>query len=536
MPKPDAPPCPRCGSPMMRSGKAQSGRQRWRCQSRVNGEAVMCYQTTDPDAPPRKQNFTAADIKPKFDLPIKGAKSLVITWAQNATPVQKPVLASLLRFCEVNNAALVVIPGRYKNPTSRWSKSQENAEYWAPELTPYLMNQRRVINDNLLLAADLKIQPTKQSPLSGKEALAGGRSAIIGHPKAQMRAIATPQHAMPMVLRTTGAVTVKNYTDTDTGKGAESHHRYGAIVVEGIGRSRYHMRRISCMADGRFIDLDKLYMPEGVEPAPPYEALICGDAHYRFADPAVVKATFGNGGNTGNAGKGGSMAERLNPKRIIFHDLMDAYAVNPHHQGNPFIALAKERAGFNVLEKEVRETIAWAESMIGDREAFIVPSNHDDMVSRYVMRTDWRQDLPNAEFYLETALHMARSARMEANGAAYLDPFQYWVERLRTAPHLKCLPRGRSMQVKGWELGMHGDNGPNGARGTVKNLSRIGTKVVSGHGHSPAEEEGHLRVGTMTFLKLEYNAGPGSWLNTHGAIDALGKPHLFTVLDGEWCA
>lgn len=526
MPKADAPPCPRCGKPMMRSSKAQSGRQRWRCQSRVNGVPVMCYQTTDPTKPPRDQKQNSSDTNPVFSQDVKGAKTLVITWAQNATPVQKPVLASLLRYCEANNAILIVIPGRYKNPTSRWTTSQENAEHWAPELTPYLMNQRRVINDNLLLAADIKIQPTRQSPLSGKEALAGGRSAIIGHPKAQMRAVATPQHALPMVLRTTGAVTLKNYTDTDTGKGAESHHRYGALVVEGIGRSRYHMRRISCMADGRFIDLDRLYTPEGIEDAPPYEALICGDAHYRFADPAVVKATFGAGG----------MAEVLDPKKIIFHDLMDAYAVNPHHAGNPFVALAKERAGFNVLEDEVAETIAWAESLVGDREAWIIPSNHDDMVSRYVMRTDWRQDLPNAEFYLETALHMARSARMEENGAAYLDPFQFWVERLRSKPNLKCLPRGRSMQVKGWELGMHGDQGPNGARGSVKNLSRIGTKVVSGHGHSPAEEEGHLRVGTMTYLKLEYNAGPGSWLNTHGAIDALGKPHLFTVMGGEWRA
>ena len=419
---------------------------------------------------------------------------------------------------------LVVIPGRYKNPTSRWTRSQQNEETWAAEVQPYLHNQRRTLNEAILLLGDVKIQPTAQSPVSGKEALVGGRSAIIGHPKAQMRCVATPQHALPMILRTTGAVTVKNYTDSNAGKGAEGHHRYGALVVELVGKKKFHMRRLSCMADGRFIDLDKMYSPEGITEAPPYEALICGDAHYRFADPKVVKATFGAGG----------IAERFNPKKVIFHDLIDAYAVNPHHEGNPFIALAKERAGFNMLEDELRETVAWAEKLAGDRETWIVPSNHDDMVSRYVMRTDWRQDLPNAEFYLETALHMAKSAKMQENGASYLDPFQYWAERLKTSANLKCLPKGKSLQIKTWELGMHGDAGPNGSRGTIKNLSRIGTKVVSGHGHSPAEEEGHLRVGTMTYLKLEYNSGPGSWLNAHGAIDALGKPHLIVIVDGKF--
>lgn len=483
----------------------------------------MCYQTTDPAAAPRDQKYKATEKRQKFSRSVKHER-LFVTWAQNATPVQKPVLDSMLQFCKANGAELVVIPGRYKNPTSRWSKSQENEEVWAPEVMPYLCNERKVINDSLVLLADIKVQPTAQSPVSGKEALAGGRSAIIGHPKAQMRCIATPQHSMPMILRTTGAVTVKNYTDSNAGKGAESHHRYGGLIIERVGRTRFHMRRVSCMADGRFIDLDKLYTPEGVEDAPPYEAIAFGDAHYRFADPKVVKATFGKGG----------LVDRVNPKTLVFHDLLDAYAVNPHHQGNPFVALAKEREGFNVLEKETRETISWAESLIGDREAWIVPSNHDDMMSRYIMRTDWRQDLPNAEFYLETALHMARSAKMAQNGATYLDPFQFWTERLRTKPNLKCLPKGKSLQIKGWEFGMHGDEGPNGFRGSVKNLSRIGTKVVSGHGHTPAEEEGHLRVGTMTYLRLEYNSGPGSWLNAHGAIDALGKPHLFAIVDGKF--
>ena len=70
---------------------------------------------------------------------------------------------------------------------------------------------------------------------------------------------------------------------------------------------------------------------------------------------------------------------------------------------------------------------------------------------------------------------------------------------------------------------MHGDRGPNGARGSAKNLRRIGIKSVIGHSHSPQISEGCYQVGTSSRLKLEYNEGPSGWLNTHCVIHADGK-------------
>ena len=50
---------------------------------------------------------------------------------------------------------------------------------------------------------------------------------------------------------------------------------------------------------------------------------------------------------------------------------------------------------------------------------------------------------------------------------------------------------------------MHGDKGPNGARGSIRNLRRIGIRSVIGHTHSPGIDEGCYQVGTSTRLRLE---------------------------------
>lgn len=520
-------PCPKCGQPdsLTRNGTYPNGKPKWTCKDQ-HGTRTLCYTTGDPSAPYRghdgKPKRASERPKPaRHQIALGGVKRMVVTWAQNSTPVHQGFLTALKAYCAEHDAQLIVIPGRYKNPTSQWTESQDNAEQWAAELTPYLHNQRKKLNANLILAADVKTQPTAVSPTTGFDALTGGESCILGHPKVQLRTVPTPQNRMPKILTTTGAITLPNYTDSSAGKKGEFHHSFGAVSLE-LGTKIFHLRHLSPRKDGAFIDLDRAYYPDGrAEAAPRWQAIVFGDAHYRFADPQVVAATFNE------------LVPLLDPQVLVWHDLLDSYAVTPHHLGNPLIALAKYRAGFNDIAVEVNETVTWLRHCSAGRKAYVVPSNHDNMLARWIMSADWRADPANAEFYLETALHMARSARMEAQGATYLDPFQYWVQRmLKPGDDIHCL--NGPLTIGGIELSMHGDRGPNGARGTVKNLSRLGVKVISGHGHSPAIEEGHTRTGTMTYLSLEYTEGPGSWLNAHGAIDAFDRRHLFIIVDGAF--
>ena len=516
--------CPKCGNRKLRKTAATtiSGKPIWACRNGTR--RGYCYRTTDPDRAVRKPGSgdpAERQVIPKRKLT---GERFVVTWAQNATPVHAGFFKALLAYCRHNDAELIVIPGRYKNPTSQWTMSQDNAERWAPELAPYLFAQRRNLNSNITLIGDIKIQPTRQQPLTGKEGFTHTESGIFGHPKLSMRVVPTPQNRMPKIMTTTGAVTEANYTDTDAGKMGEFHHVLGAVVVEIANNKIFHMRHVNYSTKyGAFIDLDRVYNSDGkTRKAPPYEAIVFGDAHYRFADPEVVEATFSK------------LCKRLRPKKLVWHDLLDGYSVSPHHQGNPFIAYAKLQSGFDDARDEVDSTIDWMAKFGRGYENFIVPSNHDDMLKRWVIREDWKRDPVNAEFYLETALNMLRSTRMSETGTETLDPFQMIVESRDGLGSVTCVPINGSLVIAGIECSLHGDKGPNGARGSIKNLRRIGPKVIIGHSHTPGIDEGAYQTGTLTRSEAEYTGPVGSWLNTHCSIDAFGKSHLQAWVAGAF--
>lgn len=462
--------------------------------------------------------------------PARGQKRFIFTAAQNSTPVDPEWWAVLQAVAAETGAEIRILPIRYKNPTSAWTGSQRNAEHWVSELDGLLVNTRVALNPNLYLLADIKIQPTAADPVGAGDlaAISGASSAIVGHPKIQTRSIATPQSRMAKLLMTTGACTVENYSDTRAGRVGAFHHSLSAVLVELDGK-RFYARRLhydrkskSATDHARGVR----YTAKGPEAAPRALALVLGDLHRDFADPAVLAATFGPGG----------LVERARPRHIIYHDIVDGYSVNPHHRGNPFNRVAKRRSSADDVRAEIERCAAFLrEHTYPETQNVVVASNHDNFVSRWISAADWRDDPTNAEFYLETALEMVRGTRLGPGGLQCPDPFAYWLGRAGL-PQTRVLGGDESLLLGGVELGMHGDRGPNGARGSIRNLRRIGVKSVVGHSHSPGEDEGSTQVGTSTRLRLEYNGGPSSWLNAHAIVGADGKRQLVVIVDGKFTA
>ena len=512
----NTPSCPNCGLAMQMAGTNRSGSKRWRCAP----GGVYCGGLTTSGEGKNKVRK-----EPQFHRPIgRETQRFIVTSAQNATPIHEGFWSSLKQAAASLSADLVVIPIRYKNPTSRWTASQKNEEWWHEDVVPFLYNQRKKLNPNLVLVGDVKTQPTNSQPLSGFEGLTGGESCIIGHTKLQLKTVPVPAGKFPKILTTTGACTVPNYTDTRAGKLGAFHHTLGAVLVEVVGRL-FFMRQLIGTSDGSFIDLDKEYTPMGVKQAPPALGLVMGDTHVRFADPKVMEATFGKGG----------IVDVTNPQTLVWHDVLDGYANNPHHIGNPFVSVAKTNAGYGDVRAEVEEAIETVDRLTGkNRKSVIVDSNHNNFLSRWVNRADWKSEPLNAEFYLETALAMVQSTKMTSGGTKYVDPFAHWVAKLSANENVRVLDVDESFSLAGIECGMHGDRGPNGSRGSIKNLSRLGPKTIIGHSHSPGINEGCYQTGTSTPLRLEYTQGPSSWLNTHVIVYASGKRSLITIIDGEW--
>lgn len=464
---------------------------------------------------------------PVFKHSLGGATTILVTAAQNATPVHKDFLKSMEEMCNhVNASDLLVIPFRYKNPTSQWSSSQENADFWDEKLTPYLCNTRKKLSKHLVVLGDVKVQPTASSPLTGFNAFTHGESAILGHTKLQFTTVPRPQGSMPKILTTTGAVTVPNYTDTRNGKLGEFHHTLGACVVQLSGK-KFHIHQINAQKKtGEFIHLRNHYTPNGVKRSARYKALIMGDWHHDFHSPAVERATFGKGG----------LIELLEPEQLGWHDVNDNYACNPHTAGNIFETIAKVQNNRNSIREELERA---AEFVVANTPrnctSFIVPSNHNDFLARWIVGTDPRTTPANFKFWCETALHMANETGLDLSGANYPDPFVYWMKRIiGERARVLVLERGDSHMIGGIECGLHFDKGPNGTRGSRKNLCRIGVKTVGGHGHGPGIEEGAYQGGTSTG-ELRYARGsPSNWMNTHVAIDPLDKRCLFNIIGDEF--
>ncbi len=508
--------------------KTPTGKIRWECRSggRSNAE-TYCYSTTRAGATAaRDQQGRTDGGRPRvFRRALRSTKVFIITAAQNGTPIHEPFWRCLQTAAKHRGGELLVVPIRYKNPTSRWSASQANEEWWAEEVTPFLWNVRKSLNENLILLGDVKTQPTASSPLTGFDAISGGCSAILGHTKVQLKCVAAPSHRMAKIMTTTGACTVANYTDSKAGKLGAFHHSLAAVIVEVVGR-RFHLRQLHYDSRTQSVtDLGTRYRETKVEAAPRPLALVMGDTHVDAISKEVDSATFGPRG----------IVAQLRPLHLVWHDLLDGYSVNPHHAGNPFIAAAKAASGSGNVEAEVRRACRFVKdhTPAGTRSV-VVPSNHDDFLRRWIVQHDWKADPLNAAFYLRTALAMLEAVRSDGTGTHYPSPFPMVFPTIVDTSNIQLLRGNESFALAGVELGMHGDRGPNGARGSITNHRRLGVRSVIGHSHTPGIDEGAYQVGTSTALRLEYNGGPSSWLNAHCVLHADGKRQLVVIVDGHW--
>jgi len=464
---------------------------------------------------------------------ISGFKRYVITSAQNGTPIHQGFFQSIGVYCEENDAKLVVIPYRYKNPTSVFDQS--HADFWAPSITPFLVTELVRLSNNFVLMANVKIQPTAIEPLSGFDGYTGLDSAIVGHPKIHLKTVPTPAQELPKILTTTGSITIPNYTDSKAGWKGEFHHSLAAVILEIDDDGDSHVRHIhGDDATGNFYDLDKHYTSDGVSTSERICALITGDTHAEFMDDGVADATYL---------LDSSITNILRPEVIVRHDVEDFYARNHHHRGNDLIAFGKHHFGRNNVEDSLQVTADFIDITTHPEAVnIIVKSNHDEALDRWLREADPKSDPENAILYHYLKLNQLENVKMTETGFRSIDPFEFWClnpkngKGLRAVSQTKFLKRDESFSVAGVELGFHGDKGPNGAKGSIKAFSKIGPKTIIGHSHSPGIYEGCYQVGVSARLDLEYTSGPSSWLHTHCLVYPDGSRTLINIINGKWRA
>ncbi len=511
--------CKKCGNEGMKKDglttNVGSQKQRYRC----NG---CGFKTTAPcKTVPKLPNV----VPMRDTLPV--AKRYIITSAQNATPVHKPTWKAILQAAAYYDAELVVIPGRYKNPTSQWTQNNKDHEWWAPEVAPYLyrLKQWTKLNERLVLAGDMKVEWAAHAPLNGMDGLTKDRSGIIGHGSRAMRTIPTPQHRHPKQMYTTGTVTERNYTDTKRGRIADFNHCLGGLLVE-LNGDTFHVRELNATKNGSFIDLDLEFTAKEVRLAPPALALAMGDSHIRWIKEGVVKATFT---------APDSMMKLMTPRNLFWHDVIDFHSRNWHHENDPVTQYAKWKFGKECVRTEIEEGMAFVNEHTPDNcEAYVVSSNHERGIKKWLKTADWKKDPVNADLIIELQKMMKDTARMTRGGVACDDPFIFEAKK-SAKPNVRFLELGESKVLADVEYTFHGDIGPNGSRGTTRNLSKLGVKVTKAHNHTAEIIDGCYSVGKSTGM-LEYEEGsPSSHSNTHAGQYANGKRAMFTIINERYC-
>lgn len=443
------------------------------------------------------------------------AQTCVITAAVNATKAHGPFLRTLELYCAQRGAQLIVIPMRYRNPTRREEVGDD--EWWDDRLAPYLTHNRTKIAKNLVVLADIKVQPTAINPLQGWLTVSGTASAILGHTKIALRSVATKVGDPAKLVLTTGACTIEQYSDTNAGKKGEFHHTLGAVVVEVDGAAN-HIRHICPMKDGSFIDLATKYSAKGMQPAPQADVLVMGDVHAEMADPRVHAATK-------------QLAELIRPKHLVLHDVLNFGSAS--HHAKYFEKFRRVVTGTSSVLKELQVTAAHVDELAGlaDRTV-MVGSNHHDHFTQWLEKSEHANDLENALVYHET-----KTAMLDAiHRGGHCDPFQYWMDKLmKNNERLTWLKPGESFAKHGIEYGWHGHKGPNGARGSTKGFATIGAKVTKGHSHGAEIIDGAHSVGTSSNLRMGYNEdSPSAWTHTHDITYANGKRTLVHCIGGRF--
>ena len=415
---------------------------------------------------------------------------------------------------------IAINPVNYKNPTSQREEKRNKRERWFdPQLEEYMIsNELRPHPDVAIMTT--KTQATVHNPLPAR--LSGRtqhRSAVFGHPQLTMRTVPTPQAHLPKILYASGSITTKNYSDTTSGDMGRFHHTLGGVIVE-IRGDRFHMREVTWDGEG-FTDLDRRYTERGVSDAPSPQALVMGDIHAPgFYAPNVDKATFGPYG----------IYEMLAPQRLVLHDLADNRSVNPHEVLNALTQAARTKAGLSSLERELAGVAEFLNNLPEFDEILVVRSNHDDFLDRWLQRA--RPSPENAKLFHKLSYMMLE--HHEEHGdfpialeLALRDMFDLPAE-------LRFLQMDESYRLGAVELGMHGHAGPNGARGSIQNLSYIGTRSMIGHGHGPGIWQGVYMVGMSSVYRQGYNVGPSGWLQSHGLIHHNGYRQLVHIIGEHW--
>ena len=475
----------------------------------------------------------------KRRLPAKGEiLRYILTCAQSDTSLHNKTWASLQTLADHYSAEIMVSTFTYihrrEGSAKRGTEVGEKDTLWYdPRIEPYVLDQMVELAPTLVWNGHMNILPTAVDPLSGMDTYNGQKSSIFPHAKLAMKSVPAPVAGQfPKLQYTTGTATLRNYIQKKAGQKAEFDHVYGGLIVEVDSNGDWWVRQLITDGKGRIADLDVVAYPNGtVKPVLGVEAIVWGDIHEDSLEESMFEALWGENG----------MGRALRPAYQFMHDALDFGRKSHHIRKRPFERFRLLVQGKTSVEGETNQLAAFfVRSRIDKCQTVVVPSNHHEHLGRWSEETDWRDDLENAEFHLD--LQRAHLASIRAGRD--FDPLRWAVERAgHDTSFIRWLEEDESFTIcedrteGGIAMHLHGDRGPNGARGSLRNLAKLGIKCCIGHSHTAGIFNGAWQTGVTAPLRMGYNNGsPSGWTHSHIVVHKNSKRQLCTMRGNRWRA
>jgi hypothetical protein len=489
----------------------------------------------------------------KRPLPPKGAVArYILTSCQNNTHPHSAGLENLLAYGEWtkrtkrgNTFEFIVGSFSYAidaygaKAVKRGRAVTTDALWYAPELVPFIKDESIELAPGLVWSGEMNILPTAVDPLTGLDDYNGRSSNIVPHVKHAMESVASLADEATKFNYSTGAITLRNYIQKRIGIIAERRHTYGALLVEVDSGGSWYVRQLQIGEDGSVYDIGPagytgVRVRDGEvdaikvgEQRTFVEALNWGDIHAAEMDLWVRELGWSKGG----------CIDQLRPRKQFLHDVFSMRS-RGHHEMKDFLRTYEKYVDD---EGSVEGEVAVTADFLGDAvrpwcESIVVRSNHDRHLDRWINEADPKKDPPNAAYY--TKLMNAKLAAMDSGNKDF--SILEWALRGAGAPKVvRFLGEDESYiickRAGGIECGLHGDLGPNGSRGSTRNLRKLGRAVNKGHDHQAAIRDKVWSAGACS-LNFPYMKGPGAHSISHIVTFDNAARQILTFWNGKFRA
>lgn len=492
------------------------------------------------------------DVLRAAPIPDVRGRTFLITGAQNDAPVHDGFWGNLTAYGRWLGADLIV--GAWTYETAWFNENQGASRVYDPRIRPHMCFGQMALGDDFLFLGDVNVLPTAARPLSDLTSHSRGRWAVLPHAR---RALQTLPHTDPSrqggQISTSMACTRPKVVPRKAGQRAVFHHVVGATIVEFSDTGRVFVRQLSAEDDGSFFDLG----PEGLRrvskgkvvagpKAGRPEGIVYADAHEAKLSPTTSIACWGFDQRDGARVSYPSLHDTLRPLRAFVHDGFDNESRNHHHQKDAAYQFEMAVRGRESVLEEVGGFAAFLRRLHRPwGEVFVVESNHDIGLTRYVTEGRYRGDGINHRFGLQLELAYAdwvveKAACLDRYAAPpHFSLLELAARRLDPGGtdlgHVTWLYDNTSFKVQGVEHAHHGFRGEGGKPATTNGYTKLGVKISIGDKHRGAILDGVYQAGACE-LQMGYNKGIQTWSVTHIVQYPNGKRTLVTMQDGAWCA